>query len=41
LILSNAAGGVNPNFKVADIMILTDHINMMPEHPLRGKILTN
>jgi purine-nucleoside phosphorylase len=37
LILSNAAGGVNPNFKVADIMILTDHINMMPEHPLRGR----
>ncbi|WP_312421525.1 purine-nucleoside phosphorylase [Epilithonimonas sp.] len=37
LILSNACGGVNPNFKVADIMVLTDHINMMPEHPLRGK----
>lgn len=37
LILSNAAGGVNPNFKVADIMVLTDHINLMPEHPLRGK----
>ena len=37
LILSNAAGGVNPNFKVADVMVLKDHINMMPEHPLRGK----
>lgn len=37
LILSNAAGGVNPDFSVADIMILTDHINMMPEHPLRGR----
>lgn len=37
LVLSNAAGGVNANFKVADIMILTDHINMMPEHPLRGR----
>ena len=37
LILSNASGGVNPNFKVGDIMIVKDHINMMPEHPLRGK----
>lgn len=37
LILSNASGGVNPNFKVADIMLVKDHINMMPEHPLRGK----
>ncbi len=37
LIVSNAAGGVNPNFKVADIMLIDDHINMMPEHPLRGK----
>ena len=39
LILSNACGGVNPNFKVADLMIITDHINMMSEHPLRGKNL--
>jgi purine-nucleoside phosphorylase len=37
LIVSNASGGVNPNFKVGDIMIITDHINMMPNHPLRGK----
>lgn len=37
LILSNAAGGVNKDFKVADVMIINDHINMMPEHPLRGK----
>lgn len=36
LILSNASGGVNPNFKVGDIMIIKDHINMMPVHPLRG-----
>ncbi|WOC52786.1 purine nucleoside phosphorylase [Bergeyella porcorum] len=39
LIVSNASGGVNPAFRVADIMIITDHINMMPEHPLRGKNL--
>ena len=37
LILSNAAGGVNKDFKIADVMILNDHINMMPEHPLRGR----
>jgi len=36
LIVSNASGGVNPDFNVGDIMIITDHINMMPEHPLRG-----
>lgn len=37
LIVSNASGGVNANFSVGDIMIITDHINMIPEHPLRGK----
>lgn len=36
LILSNASGGVNTQFKVGDIMIIKDHINLMPEHPLRG-----
>ncbi|SEG48824.1 purine-nucleoside phosphorylase [Flavobacterium urumqiense] len=37
LIVSNASGGVNPNFKVGSIVIIKDHINMTPEHPLRGK----
>ena len=37
LIVSNASGGVNPNYKVGDIVIINDHINMVPEHPLRGK----
>lgn len=37
LIVSNASGGVNPSYKVGSIVILKDHINMMPEHPLRGK----
>jgi len=37
LIVSNASGGVNPNFKVSDIMLIKDHINFFPEHPLRGK----
>lgn len=36
LIVSNASGGVNSSFKVGDIMIINDHVNMMPEHPLRG-----
>ncbi len=39
LIVSNASGGVNKNFNVGDVMIISDHINMMPEHPLRGKNL--
>lgn len=37
LIVSNASGGVNANFSVGDIMVITDHINMMPVHPLHGK----
>ena len=37
LIVSNASGGVNPKYKVGSIVILKDQINMMPEHPLRGK----
>ena len=39
LILSNASGGVNPDFSIGDVMIIRDHINMFPEHPLRGKNL--
>ena len=37
LMVSNACGGVNPDFEVGDVMIIKDHINMMPEHPLRGE----
>src|SRR5210317_1700355 len=37
LIVSNASGGVNPDFEIGDIMLITDHINFLPEHPLRGK----
>ena len=37
LSVSNASGGMNPEFKIGDLMIITDHINLFPEHPLRGK----
>ena len=37
LFVSNASGGTNPNFKIGDLMIITDHINYFPEHPLRGR----
>ena len=36
LIVSNASGGVNVNYRVGDIVILKDQINLLPEHPLRG-----
>lgn len=37
LFVSNAAGGMNKEFKVGDVMVITDHINLFPENPLRGK----
>lgn len=36
LFVSNASGGVNPDFEIGDMMLITDHINFMPEHPLHG-----
>jgi purine-nucleoside phosphorylase len=36
LIVSNASGGVNPTYKIGEIVIIKDHINFTPEHPLRG-----
>lgn len=37
LFVSNASGGVNPDFIVGEIMILNDHINFFPGNPLIGK----
>ena len=38
--LSNAAGGVNPQFRKGDVMLITDHISFLPDNPLRGKNLS-
>ena len=37
LFVSNAAGGIREDLEIGDLMIITDHINRFPEHPLRGK----
>lgn len=36
LFVSNASGGVNPDFEVGDVMLITDHINLFPGNPLIG-----
>ena len=37
LFVSNAAGTLNPDYELSDLMILNDHINLLPENPLVGK----
>ncbi len=37
LFVSNASGGVNPDFEIGEIMIIDDHIDLFPAHPLNGK----
>jgi purine-nucleoside phosphorylase len=36
LIVTNAAGAMNPQYELADVVIVDDHINLMPDNPLRG-----
>lgn len=36
LIITNAAGGIDPEYESGDIVAVNDHINLLPEHPLRG-----
>lgn len=39
LLLSNAAGAINKTYQKADLMMLVDHINMLPANPLTGRNL--
>jgi purine-nucleoside phosphorylase len=36
VILTNACGGLNPSYHAGDLVVINDHINFMPENPLRG-----
>lgn len=38
LIITNAAGGINQTFQVSELMLLTDHLNLMGDNPLKGSV---
>ena len=37
LLVTNAAGGMNPQFSLADLVVIEDHVNLMGDNPLRGR----
>lgn len=37
LVITNVSGGVNPHLRAGDLVLVRDHINLLPEHPLRGE----
>lgn len=37
LLVSNASGSLNPDFKKGDLMVIADHINLQPQNPLIGR----
>lgn len=37
LVITNASGGINPHLRGGDLVVVRDHINLLPEHPLRGE----
>lgn len=37
LLATNAAGGINPDFQPADLMVVSDHVNLLGDNPLRGE----
>lgn len=41
LFVSNASGGLQPYMEISDLMLITDHINLLPDNPLRGNPYPN
>ena len=37
IVITNVSGGVNPHLRAGDLVVVRDHINLLPEHPLRGE----
>ena len=36
LLMTNASGGLNPDFESGEVVLISDHLNLLPDHPLRG-----